>query len=81
MKWKNIDNSYTNQIDKIKDQTPYERLGVDRSTSLNDVKKAYRRKVSLYHPDRTDSFMTGYSEEVVKLLNQAVEHIKKDKKL
>jgi len=81
MKWKNLDNKYTDQIGKIKAQTPYERLGIVYGATMDEVKKAYRRKVSLYHPDRTDSFMTNYSEEIMKLLNQAVEQIKIEKGL
>ena len=78
MKWKNIDTSYKNQLEKLKQQNSYERLGLEFGASMNQVKHAYRKKVSLYHPDRTDIFMTSYHEEVIKLLNQAVEQIKKE---
>lgn len=78
MKWKNIDTNYQNQIEKLRSQNPYERLGIEYGATMDEIKKAYRRKMRLYHPDRTDNFMSGYGEELSKLLNQAVEQIKKE---
>ena len=71
MKWKDIDvdNGYKSQLEKLKAQTPYERLGVTKESSLKEVKAAYRKKMSIYHPDRADPFMANYGEEVTKLLN------------
>lgn len=77
MKWKNIDTNYQSQIEKLRSQTPYERLGVECGATISEVKKAYRKKMRLYHPDKTDGFMSGHGEELSKLLNQAVEQIKK----
>jgi DnaJ-class molecular chaperone len=81
MKWKNIDNNYKDHLESIRDQTPYERLGLEASATIIEIKAAYRRKVSLYHPDRTDIFMTSYSQEVIKLLNQALDQIKTERGL
>jgi DnaJ-class molecular chaperone len=81
MKWKNIDNNYKDHLESIRAQTPYERLGLEASATITEIKTAYRRKVSLYHPDRTDTFMTSYSQEVVKLLNQALDQIKMERGL
>lgn len=81
MQWKKIDTKYKSQLEMIRVQTPYERLGLEASATIGEVTTAYRRKVRLYHPDKTDSFMTSYSEEVMKLLNQAVDQIKKEKGL
>lgn len=78
MKWNEIDTTYKNQLEVLKEQNPYERLGIQYGASMDEVKKAYRRKMRLYHPDRTDNFMTGHGEEISKLLNQAVEQIKKE---
>lgn len=78
MKWKNIDLGYESKLELLKNQDPYELLNIPREANLREVKKAYKRKVLLYHPDRTDTFMTNYSEEVIKLLNKAVDKIKEN---
>jgi curved DNA-binding protein CbpA len=78
MKWKNIDLGYENKLELLKKQSPYELLGLSNDATLKETKKAYKRKVLLYHPDRTDEFMTNYSEEVIKLLNKAVDKIKEN---
>ncbi len=76
MKWNDLDSTYSNQIEKLKAQSPYERLGIEYGATMDEVKKAYRRKIRLYHPDKTDKFMSDHGEEIAKLLNQAVEQIK-----
>lgn len=78
MKWNNINTSYQNQVEMLRAQNPYERLGIDYGATMDDVKKAYKKKIRLYHPDRTDIFMSEHGQELSKLLNQAVEQIKKE---
>lgn len=78
MKWKNIDTNYQNQLETLRSQNPYKRLGIEYGATMDEVKIAYRKKMRLYHPDRTDNFMSGHGEELSKLLNQAVEQIKKE---
>ena len=80
MKWVNIDTNYKDQIASMRAQSAYERLGVDESVSLRDAKKAFKAKMKLYHPDRTHSFMSFPRTEIAKLLNDALEKIKEDKK-
>ena len=60
----------------------YELLGVDKSASDSDVKKAYRRMLSRHHPDKLVS--KGLPEEMMKVaadktfqIKQAYEMIKK----
>jgi DnaJ-class molecular chaperone len=80
MQWRDIDLSYKNLLAKIKQQNPYERLGVTRGASLAEVKQAYRKKMRAYHPDRTDVFMQAHCLEIAKLFNEAMEQIKKELK-
>ncbi|MEZ8096725.1 J domain-containing protein [Photobacterium swingsii] len=78
MKWTEIDadKGYTSKIEELRSQSPHQRLGIKPDATLSEAKKAYKTKVRLYHPDRTDGFMSQYSSEVVKLLNNAIQRIK-----
>jgi curved DNA-binding protein CbpA len=78
MKWKNIDTTYKDQLEHFKAKNPYDRLGVSLGATMSEVKKAYRSKISLYHPDRTDDFMSVHGEEITKLLNESVQQIKRE---
>lgn len=51
------------------DQNYYEVLGVDRSASADDIKKAYRRLAMKYHPDRNPGDKTA--EEKFKQIGEA----------
>ncbi|TSC60833.1 MAG: curved DNA-binding protein [Parcubacteria group bacterium Gr01-1014_107] len=53
----------------------YEILGVERSASKDDIKKAFRRLAHKYHPDKT-----GGSEEKFKEINEAYSILSDDKK-
>lgn len=80
MKWTDISTTqsgYRGELEVLEGQTPHERLGIPTTATLSEAKKAYKEKVKLYHPDRTDDFMSQYSSEVVKLLNDAIKRIKK----
>ncbi|MBT0032526.1 MULTISPECIES: J domain-containing protein [Vibrio harveyi group] len=80
MKWTDIDtvkSGYKSELELLKKQTPHERLGIPINATLAEAKKAYKEKVRLYHPDRKDEFMSQYSSEVVKLINEAMKRIKK----
>lgn len=78
MKWKNIDSNYQSQLEKMRSQSPYERLGIEYGATIDEVKGAYRKNIRLYHPDRTDNFMSEHGQEFTKLLNEALEQIKKE---
>ncbi len=49
------------------DKDPYEVLGVDHDTSLDEIKKAYRKLVRENHPDQM--IARGVPEEAVRLAN------------
>ena len=80
MKWREIKNEYEAQIERLRAQGPYDLLEVSPNDTFEDIKRAYRRKVRRYHPDKTDDFMRPYSQEVVKLLNKAIREIERIKK-
>lgn len=59
---------------------PYKVLGVDRSVSDDEVKKAYRRMAMKYHPDKVESLgeeVKRNSEAQFRQINEAYEQIKK----
>ena len=74
MKWRDIPTKYQDRISELRAQLerdPYEVLGVPASASETEVKAAYRKQVSTYHPDKQGDFVRNYSQEVVKIINLA----------
>lgn len=71
MNWKDLGSKYTPRIEELERMTSYEILEVDTNVTLTDLKKAYRKKIRIYHPDGADGFMKEYTQEVAKLLNKA----------
>ena len=57
----------------------YEVLGVDRSASSEELKKAYRKVAMKYHPDRNPG--DEEAEEKFKEVNDAYQQIKEHQKL
>ena len=59
-------------------KNPYDILGVDRSASASDIKKAYRKLAKKYHPDKVhhlgDEFKQ-FAEEKIKEINTAYDNI------
>lgn len=43
-------------------QSCYEVLGVSSSSSLDEIKVAYRNKISMYHPDKVSSMGPEFNE-------------------
>ena len=56
----------------------YEVLGVERSASKDDLKKAFRKKAMKYHPDRNKD--DASSEKKFKEINEAYDVLKDDQK-
>jgi len=50
----------------------YEILGIDKGANQEEIKKAFRRMASLYHPDHNPQ-NPGEAEEKFKEINQAYE--------
>jgi DnaJ-class molecular chaperone len=78
MKWNEIRHSYSDRLQELRDKLdadPYSVLGVSHDSSDKEVKIAYRKLVSAYHPDRQDAFLQAHSQEVMKIVNEAYEQI------
>jgi len=56
----------------------YELLGIDKSASASEIKKAYRQMAKKYHPDKNPG--DNEAEENFKTINEAYEVLKDDKK-
>ncbi|MBN2521691.1 MAG: TerB family tellurite resistance protein [Bacteroidales bacterium] len=60
----------------------YKILGISRNSSIDEIKKAYRKLATKYHPDKVsylgEDFMKD-AEEKFQKINEAYEKIKKEK--
>ncbi|MBN1598251.1 MAG: TerB family tellurite resistance protein [Bacteroidales bacterium] len=66
----------------IADDSAYKILGVDKNASAKEIKKAYRKLATEFHPDKVSYLgedIRKDAEEKFQKINQAYERIKKDK--
>ena len=81
----NINNNDFNSIQAmfIKDTlSDYKILGLDSSSTDNEVKKTYRKMAAKYHPDKVAHLgedLKNLAEEKFKSLNDAYQNIKKER--
>ncbi len=60
---------------------PYKVLGVERTDSDEDIKKAYRSLIKKYHPDKyQDNPLEDLAEEKVREINEAYDQIMAERK-
>lgn len=71
MKWRDIQNEYTDRPEALRSQKPHEVLQVSEHASLDEVKAAYRRLAKIYHPDKSHEFVQSSNTEVLKIINEA----------
>ncbi len=79
MKWNDIHKKYEGAIDKLRKASPHDVLGVPEGASSDEIKRAYRKKLSSTHPDRSSDFMKSTDEELTKLLNLAYDELMRKK--
>jgi DnaJ-class molecular chaperone len=59
---------------------PYTVLGVDRTATDDEIKKAYRELAKKYHPDNyADSPLADLAEEKMKEINEAYDAIQRER--
>jgi len=66
----------------VPEETPYGILGVSPEATQNEIKKAYKRKIDFYHPDRHKNESESnqrYAEEMTKKINIAYYKLTKGK--
>ena len=74
--------SIRNMFVTVADDTHYKILGVDRNTSNDEIKKAYRKLAVEFHPDKVAYLGENIrkdAEEKFRKINEAYEKIKKEK--
>lgn len=79
MKWKDINKKFEGVIDKLRKASPHDVLGVPEGASPEVIKRAYRKKLSSTHPDRSSNFMKSTDEELTKLINLAYDELMRKK--
>ena len=75
-------NSYTSQDDLIKKYTQV--LGVSEDASMSEIKRAYRKLVKEYHPDKLNSGSVPqeyieFANQKIRDINEAYEYLEKVK--
>ncbi|MCG3201204.1 MAG: Chaperone protein DnaJ [Gammaproteobacteria bacterium] len=78
MKWRNIPRNYRDRLAELTEQLsrdPYAVLGITEEVTDEEVKQAYRKLVSAYHPDKQGVFLRVHAQEVIKIVNAAYERI------
>ncbi len=70
-----------NMFVQVTDST-YKILGISRNSSIDEIKKAYRKLATKYHPDKVSYLGEDFrkdAEEKFQKINEAYEKIKKEK--
>ena len=71
------------KTDNNKELTWYEILGVSPTASLDEIKSSYKKKISMYHPDKVNSMGPEFNEiaqQKTKEINSAYDKAMKLKK-
>lgn len=78
MKWREIPTGYRDRVEELRlrlQRNPYEVLQIASDATDDEVRLAYRKAMSTYHPDRQGEFLQAYAQEVAKIVNAAYSKI------
>lgn len=75
MKWRSRKPQLSDEIARLSGLEPHELLNVAPDANADEIKRAYRHMVKVYHPDKADPFMRTHNEQVIKLVNDAYERL------
>ena len=78
MKWRDVPRTYSDKLAELRNQLvrdPYGVLGLTEAATDEEVKRAYRKRASTYHPDKQGEFLRAHAQEVIKVVNAAYERI------
>lgn len=79
MKWRNLDQGRDSLLEEYRAKNPYEVLRVSRNASFDEIHRAYRDIMKVYHPDVADEFMHAVNAEIAKIVNGAYESILRER--
>jgi curved DNA-binding protein CbpA len=75
MKWRNRKPQLSDEVSRLSGLEPHEVLKINPDAGVEEIKRAYRQMVKVYHPDKSDPFLRKHNVEVIKIINQAYERL------
>jgi len=75
MKWRNRRPQLSDELSRLRGLEPHEVLNITPGAGADEIKRAYRKMVKVYHPDKSDPFMGKHNEQVMKIVNDAYEQL------
>jgi curved DNA-binding protein CbpA len=76
--WRSIHAGYKDRLEAMRQQDPYELLGVNRNANKQELRAAYLNIIKRYHPDSNTDFLKPYATEYVKIINLAYQKLTRE---
>ena len=74
--FKTVRRSVDDELELLKDQNYYQRLGVNKNATFDEIKSSFRKLISKYHPDINQN--DKYATEKTQLIIEAYDCLKSD---